>query len=457
MSGIPHDHYEPSTKGEKWVEKRLPILSLLYDTLMIPTPKNLNWMWIWGIILTFTLVLQIVTGIILVMHYTPHVDFAFASVEHIMRNVNGGWALRYIHANGASLFFVAVYAHIFRNLYYGSYKAPREITWILGIVIYLLMMGTAFMGYVLPWGQMSFWGATVITGLFGAIPFIGEPIQTWLLGGPAVDNATLNRFFSLHYLMPFLILGLVIMKIWSFHSTGNSNPSGVEVRRTSKAEAKADTLPFWPYFIIKDLFALAVILLVFFAIVGFMPNYLGHPDNYIEANPLATPAHIVPEWYFLPFYAILRAFTADVWIVQFSSWITGGIVDAKFFGVLAMFGAIAIMAFAPWLDTSSVRSGRYRPMFKWWFWLLVVDFFALMWLGSMPAAEPWATFSLIAAVYWFAYFLVILPLLGVIEKPLPRPLTIEQDFAEHYGPDKDGGSPGTGMRLPGEKSATPAE
>ncbi|WP_298437335.1 cytochrome b N-terminal domain-containing protein [uncultured Jannaschia sp.] len=456
MAGIPHDEYVPTTQGEKWIEKRLPIIGLLYNTLMIPTPKNLNWMWIWGIVLTFTLVLQIVTGIILVMHYTPHVDLAFSSVEHIMRDVRGGWAMRYIHQNGASLFFVAVYAHIFRNLYYGSYKAPREITWILGIIIYLLMMGTAFMGYVLPWGQMSFWGATVITGLFGAIPFIGESLQTWLLGGPAVGNATLNRFFSLHYLMPFLILGLSIVKIWSFHTTGNNNPTGVEVRRTSKAEAKADTLPFWPYFVIKDLFALAVILLVFFAIVGFMPNYLGHPDNYIEANPLATPAHIVPEWYFLPFYAILRAFTSDVWIVMFFSWISGGIIDAAFFGVLAMFGAIAIMAFAPWLDTSSVRSGRYRPMFKWWFWLLVFDFFVLMWLGSMPAEEPWASLSLVASAYWFAYFLVILPLLGVIEKPLPRPATIEEDFAAHYGPDSDGG-PGTGQRLPGEKAASPAE
>jgi ubiquinol-cytochrome c reductase cytochrome b subunit len=454
MAGIPHDDYVPTSQGEKWVEKRLPIIGLLYNTLMIPTPKNLNWMWIWGIVLTFTLVLQIVTGIVLVMHYTPHVDLAFASVEHIMRDVNAGWALRYIHANGASLFFIAVYAHIFRNLYYGSYKAPREITWILGIIIYLLMMGTAFMGYVLPWGQMSFWGATVITGLFGAIPFIGEPLQTWLLGGPAVGNATLTRFFSLHYLMPFMILGLTVLKIWAFHHTGNNNPTGVEVRRTSKKEAEADTLPFWPYFVIKDLFALAVILLVFFAVVGFMPNYLGHPDNYIEANPMATPAHIVPEWYFLPFYAILRAFTSDVWIVMFFSWISGGIIDAAFFGVVAMFAAIAVMAFAPWLDTSSVRSGRYRPMFKWWFWLLVVDFFVLMWLGSMPAEEPWASLSLIASTYWFAYFLVILPLLGVIEKPLARPATIEQAFADDYG--KDGGL-GDGMRLPGEKAATPAE
>ncbi|MGR3495109.1 cytochrome b, partial [Citreimonas sp.] len=330
MSGIPHDHYEPNTGGEKWLHKRLPVVGLLYDTIMIPTPKNLNWMWIWGIVLTFCLVLQIVTGIVLVMHYTPHVDLAFASVEHIMRNVNGGAMLRYLHMNGASLFFVAVYAHIFRNLYYGSYKAPREITWIIGMLIYLLMMGTAFMGYVLPWGQMSFWGATVITGLFGAIPFIGEPIQTWLLGGPAVDNATLNRFFSLHYLMPFIIAGLVAVHIWAFHHTGNNNPTGVEVRRTSKAEAERDTLPFWPYFVIKDLFALALVMAVFMAVVGFMPNYLGHPDNYIEANPLATPAHIVPEWYLLPFYAILRAFDGEVWLVIAVEFISFGIIDAKF-------------------------------------------------------------------------------------------------------------------------------
>ena len=440
MGGIPHDHYEPKGNFAKAVHSRLPIAGLLYDTLTIPTPKNLNWMWIWGIVLTFCLGLQIVTGIVLAMHYTPHVDNAFASVEHIMRNVNGGHMIRYLHMNGASLFFIAVYAHIFRGLYYGSYKAPREITWIIGMLIYLLMMGTAFMGYVLPWGQMSFWGATVITGLFGAIPFVGDAIQTLLLGGPAVDNATLNRFFSLHYLFPFMIAGLVMVHIWAFHTTGNNNPTGVEVRRGSKEEAKKDTVPFWPYYVIKDLFALAVILAVFFAIVGFMPNYLGHPDNYIEANPLATPAHIVPEWYFLPFYAILRAFTADVWAVQLVSFVTGGIIDAKFFGVLAMFGAIAVMALAPWLDTSSVRSARYRPQLKLWFWILVADFFFLMWLGAMPAEEPYATLSLIGSAYWFGYFLVILPLLGVLEKPNAQPATIEDDFNAHIG-----------------KSATPAE
>jgi ubiquinol-cytochrome c reductase cytochrome b subunit len=450
MSGIPHDHYEPTADWEKGLEKRLPIVRLIYDTIMIPTPKNLNWMWIWGIVLTFTLVLQIATGIILVMHYTPHVDLAFASVEHIMRNVNAGWAIRYVHQNGASLFFVAVYLHIFRGLYYGSYKAPREITWIIGMLIYLLMMGTAFMGYVLPWGQMSFWGATVITGLFGAIPFVGDSIQTWLLGGPAVDNATLNRFLSLHYLLPFVILGMVILHIWAFHTTGNNNPTGVEVRRTSKKEAESDTLPFWPYFVIKDLFALAVILAVFFAIVGFMPNYLGHPDNYIEANPLVTPAHIVPEWYFLPFYAILRAFDSEVWVVIAANWLTGGIIDAKFFGVIAMFGSIIVMALAPWLDTSSVRSGRYRPMFKWWFWLFVVNFFVLMWAGAMPAEGIYPYIALIGSAYWFAYFLVILPLLGVIEKPLPQPATIEEDFREHVKSDDGHG----GVTAP---ASSPAE
>ena len=428
MGGIPHDKYEPKKGFETWLDKRLPIGRLVYDTLMIPTPKNLNWMWIWGIVLTFCLVLQIITGIILVMHYTPHVDHAFDSVEHIMRDVNGGWAIRYIHANGASLFFIAVYMHIFRGLYYGSYKEPREVTWIIGMLIYLAMMATAFMGYVLPWGQMSFWGATVITGLFGAIPFVGESLQTWLLGGPAVDNATLTRFFSLHYLLPFVILGLVVTHIWAFHTTGNNNPTGVEVRRGSKEEAEKDTLPFFPYFVIKDLVALAIILAIFAAIVGFIPNYLGHPDNYIEADPLVTPAHIVPEWYFLPFYAILRAFTADVWVVQFASFISGGIIDAKFFGVLAMFGAIAVMALAPWLDTSSVRSGRYRPQFKWWFALLVLDFFVLTWVGAKPAEQPYSTISLIGSSYWFAYFLVILPLLGVTETPEEQPKTIEEDW-----------------------------
>jgi ubiquinol-cytochrome c reductase cytochrome b subunit len=372
------------------------------------------------------LVVQILTGVFLAMHYTPHVDLAFASVEHIMRDVNNGWLLRYMHANGASFFFLVVYIHMFRGLYYGSYAQSRDHLWNSGVAILLAMMATGFIGYVLPWGQMSFWGATVITSLFGAIPVIGEPFQTWLLGGPAVDNATLNRFFSLHYLLPFVILGLVILHIWAFHTTGNNNPTGVEVRRTSKEDAQKDTVPFWPYYVIKDMFALVLILIAFVSVVAFMPNYLGHPDNYIEANALVTPAHIVPEWYLLPFYAILRAFTADVWVVQFTTFITGGIVTAKLFGVIAMFGAIVVMALAPWLDTSSVRSGRYRPQFKWWFAILVVDFIVLMWCGAMPAEEPYATIALIGSAYWFAYFLLILPILGIIETPDKQPETIEE-------------------------------
>ncbi len=431
MAGIPHDNYEPKSRIEKWLHARLPIGGIIYSTLMIPTPKNLNWMWIWGIVLTFCLVLQIATGIALVMHYTPHVDHAFASVEHIMRDVEGGWLLRYMHANGASLFFIAVYFHIFRGLFYGSYKAPREITWIIGILIYLAMMATAFMGYVLPWGQMSFWGATVITNLFSAIPLVGDPIVEWLWGGFSVENPTLNRFFSLHYLLPFVIVGLVAVHIWAFHTTGNNNPTGVEVRRGSMEEAKKDTVPFWPFYVVKDLYALAVILIVFVILVFFMPNFQGHPDNYIEADPLVTPAHIVPEWYFLPFYAILRAITFDILFI-----------DSKLGGVLAMFGSIAVMALVPWLDTSRVRSGRYRPQFKWWFWLLVVDFFVLMWAGSQPAEGLVPTISLIGAIYWFGYFLIILPLLGITEKPDPQPETIEADFDAHYPP---------------KPSATPAE
>ena len=432
MAGIPHDHYEPKPGFQTWLHNRLPVVSLLYDTLMLPTPKNLNWMWIWGIVLTFCLALQIVTGIVLAMHYTPNVDLAFASVEHIMRDVNGGVMLRYLHANGASLFFFAVYCHIFRSLYYGSYKSPREVTWVIGMIIYFLMIATAFMGYVLPWGQMSFWGATVITGLFGAIPGVGTALQEWLLGGFAIGNATLNRFFSLHYLLPFVIAGLVGVHIWAFHTTGNNNPTGVEVRRTSKAEVEADTVPFWPYYVIKDLFALAVIMTIFFAIVGFMPNYLGDPDNYIQANPLATPAHIVPEWYLLPFYAILRTFDNTVWVVQLVQFLTFGIVDSKLFGVIAMVGAILAMALAPWLDTSSVRSGRYRPMFKAWFAVLVIDFVVLMWCGSQVPSAFTGWVGLIASTYWFAYFLVILPLLGVLEKPLLQPVSIEADFKSHY-------------------------
>jgi ubiquinol-cytochrome c reductase cytochrome b subunit len=450
MSGVLHDDYVPKTRGEKWLERRLPILSFLHATLTIRTPKNLNWMWIWGVVLMFALLSQIVTGVVLAMHYTPHVDHAFASVEHIMRNVNGGHMIRYVHQNGASLMFIAVYAHMARSLYYGNYKSPREVTWVIGTLMFVVMMATAFMGYVLPWGQMSFHGAAVITGLFGAIPFVGESLQTWILGAGAVGQPALNRFFSLHYLLPFVLLGLTIVHIWAFHTTGNGNPTGVEVRRTSVEEAKRDTVPFWPYFVIKDLYALVLVLIGFWAVVSFMPWYLGHPDNYIPANPLATPKHIVPEWYLLPFYSILRAFTGDVWVVIAAEWITFGIVDAKFFGVLAMFGAIVVLGLAPWLDTSLVRSGRYRPMFKWWFWLFMVNFVVLGWTGAMPAEGIYLTIALIASTYWFAYFLVILPLLGVLERPRTPPATIEEDFAARLKPE-------TGGTAPLNPAASPAE
>ncbi|MDH3668290.1 MAG: cytochrome b N-terminal domain-containing protein [Paracoccaceae bacterium] len=443
MSGIPHEHYTPKTGIERWLHSRLPIVGMMYTTLMIPTPKNLNWMWIWGIVLTFCLVLQIATGIVLVMHYTPTVADAFASIQHIDRNVVGGGLLHDLHANGGSLFFVAVYAHIFRGLYYGSYKAPREITWIIGILIYLAMMATAFMGYVLPWGQMSFWGATVITNLFSAIPLIGDPIVEWLWGGFAVDNPTLQRFFSLHYLLPFVIAALVAVHIWAFHTTGNSNPTGVEVRRDSIEVVKKDTVPFWPYYVVKDLYALSLILTIFAAFVWFMPDYLGHPDNYKEANPLVTPAHIVPEWYFLPFYAILRSITDDLWLMMILPF------DAKLGGVLAMFGSIVVLALVPWLDTSRVRSGRYRSKwFRGWFWLLVLDFFVLTWCGAQPAEPPYSIISLVGTIYWLAYFVVILPILGLVEKPAPLPETIEADFDAHYPPKE---------AVAANAAATPAE
>jgi len=413
MGNIPQEHYKPETKAEKWVESRLPIFSILDHLRNFPTPKNLNWMYVFGGILALFLVIQIVTGIVLAMHYTPSVDSAFASVEKIMRDVNGGWLLRYTHANGASFFFIAVYLHIFKGLYYGSYKAPREILWIIGVLIYLCMMATAFMGYVLPWGQMSFWGATVITQLFSVFPF-GDAIVQWLWGGFAVDNPTLNRFFSLHYLLPFVIAGLVILHIWALHHVGNTNPTGVEVRKDSIENAKKDTVPFSPFYTVKDAFAIIVFLIVFAGFVFFMPNYLGHADNYIEANPLSTPAHIVPEWYFLPFYAILRS------------------IPDKLLGVLAMFGSIALLALAPWLDTSRVRSSRYRPMYKWYFWLLAIDFMILMWIGAQPAEGIYLIIGRLATAYWFVHFLLVMPIIGLIEKPLPQPETVEQAFNQKH-------------------------
>jgi ubiquinol-cytochrome c reductase cytochrome b/c1 subunit len=399
MSG--HSSYVPKTGIERWLDARLPIVRLTHDSAVsYPVPRNLNYFWTFGAILMFMLVAQIVTGIVLAMHYTPHSLMAFKSVEHIMRDVNYGWLLRYLHANGASMFFVAVYVHIFRGLYYGSYKAPREVLWILGVVIFLLMMATAFMGYVLPWGQMSFWGATVITNLFSALPVVGETIVTFLWGGYAVDNPTLNRFFSLHFLLPFMIFGVVVLHIWALHHVGQNNPTGVEVKNVQK-----DTVPFTPYATIKDILGMVVFLFVFCYFVFYTPNFMGHADNYIPANPAVTPAHIVPEWYFLPFYAILRA------------------IPDKLGGVIAMGGAIVVLAFLPWIDTSKVKSMTYRPIGRQLFWAFLVVCIALGYLGAMPAEGGYVIASQIFTVLYFGYF-VALFVVGLFEKPKALPTSI---------------------------------
>ncbi len=397
-----HD-YTPNSKFGKWFNDRLPLLTLANHLTDYPTPKNLNYWWTFGGILTFCLITQIITGLVLAMHYVAHADLAFESVEHIMRDVNYGWLIRYVHANGASMFFLAVYIHIFRALYYGSYKSPREIIWIIGMLIYFLMMATAFLGYVLPWGQMSFWGATVITNLFSAIPLIGESVTHWLWGGYSVDNPTLTRFFSLHYLFPFLILGLVILHIWALHVPGNNNPIGIDIKKPSN-----DTVPFHPYIVIKDLFALLIFLIVFAFFVFYSPNILGHSDNYIEANPLVTPAHIVPEWYLLPFYAILRS------------------IPDKLLGVIAMFAAIFVLVILPWLDTSKVRSALFRPIYKQLYWFLVADVLILGYMGAMPAEGIYLLVARVATAYYFIHFLIILPLLGRKERTLDVPMSITE-------------------------------
>ncbi len=419
--------YEPQHPVMQWIDSRMPLPRLVYNAVGpgYPVPRNINYWYNFGVLAGVAMMVQIITGIVLAMHYSANASavpgavdgasIAFMSVEHIMRNVNSGWLMRYMHANGASFFFIVVYIHIFRGLYYGSYKAPREVVWMLGVVIFLLMMATGFMGYVLPWGQMSFWGAQVITSLFSAIPLVGESIRTWLVGGFAPDNATITRFFSLHYLLPFVIVGVVILKIWSLHIPGSTNPTGVDVK------GPQDTLPFHPYFTAKDFFGICIYLIVFSVFVFFIPNSLGHPDNYIPANPLSTPAHIVPEWYFWPFYAILRAFTVNfLWI------------PAKLWGVIAMFSSILLLFFLPWLDNSRVKSTSYRPMYRIWFWVLVVDVLILGWLGGAPAEEPYVRISQLAAAYYFAHFLILLPALSFFEKPLPLPNSIaESVLAKH--------------------------
>ncbi|HLO76915.1 MAG TPA: cytochrome b N-terminal domain-containing protein [Magnetospirillum sp.] len=400
--------FQTNNKVVSWLDQRLPIFSMLHHSgVEYPTPRNLNYWWNFGSLAGFVLVIMLLTGIFLVMNYSSHTSLAFDSVERIMRDVNYGWLLRYLHMNGASMFFILVYIHIFRNLYYGSYKAPREVLWWVGIIIFLAMMGTAFMGYVLPWGQMSFWGATVITNLFSAFPIVGDPIRTLLWGGFSVDNPTLNRFFSLHYLLPFVILGLVVVHVWALHSVKSNNPLGIDMK------TPADSIPFHPYYTIKDLFGIGLFLMFYMAFVFWAPNFFGEPDNYIPANPMVTPPHIVPEWYFLPFYAILRAFTQDIWFIS-----------AKLQGVVAMFSAIIILFFLPWLDTSKVRSAKFRPLYRQFFWLFLVDCLVLGYVGGKPAEGVLITIGQIATAYYFAHFLIIMPLLGKIEKPKALPASI---------------------------------
>ena len=406
----------------RWVDHRLPVFSFMsHELYEYPTPRNLNYWWNFGSLAGIVLVIMIVTGITLAMHYTPSTAMAFDSVERIMRDVNYGWLIRYIHMNGASMFFIVIYIHIFRGLYFGSYKAPREILWMLGVVILLLMMATAFMGYVLPWGQMSFWGATVITNLFSAIPWgIGDWIVTLLWGGFAVDNPTLNRFFSLHYLLPFVIVGVVVLHIWALHVHGSNNPIGIDTK------GEQDVLPFHPYYTVKDMFGLGVFLIVFALFIFFAPNYMGHPDNYIPANSLSTPAHIVPEWYFLPFYAILRAVPDNFIGGWTTEWLGFIIFEAKLAGVLAMFGAIAVLFVLPWLDRSPVRSSRFRPMYKWFFWIFAIDCVVLGYMGALPAEGIYIVIGRIATVYYFAHFLVVLPLLAKVEKTRDLPKSISE-------------------------------
>ena len=406
-------HPAPEFKNPviRWIDQRLPIFTMLHgEYVVFPMPKNLNYFWSFGGMAMVVLVVMVLTGVMLAMQYAANVGLAFDSVERIMRDVNYGWLLRYIHMNGASMFFIAVYIHIFRALFYGSYKNPRELVWIFGVVILVLMMATAFMGYVLPWGQMSYWGATVITNLFSALPLVGEPIVTWLWGGFSVDNPTLNRFFALHYLLPFVIFAVVMLHVAAMHQAGSNNPAGVEVK------SQEDTITFHPYMTVKDAFGLMVFLFVFAFFVFIAPNYMGHPDNYVPANSLSTPAHIVPEWYFLPFYAILRA--VDFQFLWF--------VPAKLGGVLLMFGSLLVLAMLPWFDTSKVRSCRYRPIYRWFVILFVIDVLILGYVGGKPAEGAYVVISKLATLYYFAHFLVITPVVGWIEQPRKLPNSISE-------------------------------
>ena len=366
------------------------LVKILYHTAVpYPAPSNLNYFWSFGIFLLVCLVVQLITGIFLAMHYVAHIDHAFISVEHIMRDVNFGWLLRYIHANGASMFFIAVYMHIFRGLYYSSYVYPRQLLWVTGVIIFLIMILTAFLGYVLPWGQMSFWAATVITNLASAVPYVGEDIVQWLWGGFSVDNATLNRFFSLHYLLPFIIAALSIIHVIFLHEYKSNNPLGIALGH--------DTVPFTPYYTVKDIFVVVVFLIFFGFFVFFMPNYLGHTDNYIPANPMVTPTHIVPEWYFLPFYAILRS------------------VPDKLGGVVLMVSAIIILGVLPFIHKPAIRSASFKPISRIFFWFFIVNWVILGWIGGCPIEIPYFLIGQLSSAFYFFYFIILLFLINFIE------------------------------------------
>lgn len=360
-----------------------------YAAINHTTPINLTYAWNFGSLAVLCLVFQIITGVSLAMHYTPDVDLAFSSVEHIMRDVRGGWLIRYMHSNGASMFFIVVYAHIVRGLYYTSYVWPRQVAWALGVVLFLLMIVTAFLGYVLPWGQMSFWGATVITNLVGAVPVIGGDILTWLWGGFSIGNAALTRFFALHFTIPFVIAGVAAVHIILVQHFSSNNPLGVHFMM--------DSIPFTPYYLAKDVWGFVLFGFFYSFFVFFAPNLLGHPDNYILANPLVTPAHIVPEWYFLPFYAILRA------------------VPDKFAGVVAMGAGILVLFVLPYVSGANLRSMQFRPISKFVFWLFVGNFFYLGVLGGLPAKAALNETLVTAVVSYFGYFLVLQPVIDRIE------------------------------------------
>ena len=405
----------------EWIDSRLPVFTLMQKEYgVFPTPKNFNYFWNFGAIAMVMLVTMIITGVVLAMQYTAHADLAFESVQRIMRDVNYGWMLRYLHMNGASFFFIAVYIHIFRGMYYGSYKQPRELLWILGVLIFLLMMATAFLGYTLPWSQMGGWGATVITNLFSAIPGIGDTLVTFLWGGFSVDNPTLKRFFALHFLLPFVIFAVVFLHVWALHITGSNNPLGVEPK------TKKDTIPFHPYYTVKDTFGLLVFLMLYVLVSFFLPYIFAHPDHFVEYNPMQTPAHIVPEWYFLPFYAFLRAITFDIGI-PFTDIV---FIEAKLGGVLAMFGAVGVLFILPWLDTHPVRSARFRPLYRLSLIALVAAVFGLGYVGAQAAEGIWVILGQLLTGYYFLFFFVIVPVLSRIEKATPVPESINAAVLE---------------------------